>query len=355
MSPRDSAVRRRGLPAIRPTAATPFESFGDVGISPLSTLPATLKSQGIDPAPLLRQAGVAPDLFEVPTNRAPLGAMTRLMELCVQATGKPHFGLLVGRQFELPMLGPLGEMMGNESSVGAALRRLVLDLRMHDRSAIAALDMLGDRLAGLSYAVCTPGTPAVWLADDTSIMIGCRILASLCGPKWRPVEVLLAHSKPVDHRPYRELFGAPVRFDVPLSMLVFERRWLDSPVVGADPARLCALDRAAARDAGAQRFADLVRRVLRSSVMTNQHGSESIAELFSISPRTLRRRLADDGATLHALVVEARLLVAQQLLEQTRLPVSEIAAALHYSDITAFSRAFRGWTGIPPSAWRQSA
>jgi AraC-like DNA-binding protein len=335
--------------------ATLFESFGDVGIAPLSTLPATLRSHGIDPAPLLRQAGVAPDLFDVPANRAPLGAMTRLMELCVQATGKPHFGLLVGHQFELRLLGPLGEMMHNESSVAAALRRLVLDLRMQDRSAIAALDMLSDRLAGLSYAVCTPGTPAVWLADDTSIMIGCRILASLCGPRWRPVEVLLAHSKPMDHRPYRELFGAPVRFDVPLSMLVFERRWLDSPVAGADPALLRALERAATPDAGTPRFADGVRRVLRSGVMTNRHDAQSVADLFSISPRTLRRRLADESATLHALVAEARLLVAQQLLEQTRLPVSEIAAALHYADITAFSRAFRGWTGTPPSHWRQSA
>ena len=74
-----------------------------------------------------------------------------------------------------------------------------------------------------------------------------------------------------------------------------------------------------------------------------------------MSERTLRRRLADEGSTLQALVAEARLVVARQLLESTHMPVGEIAASLHYGDITAFTRAFRGWTGMPPSAWRRSA
>lgn len=330
-----------------------MESFGDLGIAPLTTIPATLRSLGVDPVAVMRQAGLDPRLFDQPDNRASLISVAHLMELCAAATGRPDFGLLIGRQFELPMLGALGYLIRNEASVRAALQRLVLNLRMQDRSAVAALEDLNSRLAGLSYAVCTPDTPAVWLVNDTSVMIGWRLLRTLCGAAWRPVEVQLAHRRPKDPQPYRELFAAPVRFDSSVSMLVFEKRWLAAPVAGADPVLLRVLDQLlASAQPVPSRLTDQVRRVLRTGVMARRADARSTAELFSISERTLRRRLADEGSSLHQLVSEARLTVARQLLEVTQMPISEIAASLNYSDITAFSRAFRGWTGTPPSEWR---
>ena len=355
MSPRDAGPGRRiRLPPRKSNA--PAEPFGDVGLGPVSPIPATLRRHGIDPVPLLQQVGLDLEAFNDPARRVPLDRLTRLLEACVEATGKPHFGLLIGQQFEMPMLGVLGYMMKNEVSVRAALRRFVFNLRLHDRSAVVAMENLGERNVGLSYAVCTPGVPAVWLADDTSLVIGCRMMKLLCGNNWRPVEMRLAHSRPTDPRPYRDLFGAPVRFDVPLTMLVFERRWLDAPVVGADPVLLSVLDTMAAAAPGLPaRFSDQVRRVLRSGVLSGRDDAASVADLFSMSERSLRRRLADEGSTFHALVAESRLVVARQLLESTRMSVREIAASLHYGDITAFTRAFRGWTGMPPSAWRRSA
>ena len=354
MSPRDAGPRPRIHLPPKSTEEW-FEPFGDVRLGPISTLPATLLQHGIDPAPLLQQAGLEIEAFNDPARRVPLDALTRLLEACVKATGNVHFCLLIGQQFKMPMLGVLGYMMKNETSVRAALRRLVLDLRLQDRSAAVSLEDLTERLVGLSYAVCTPGTRAVWLADDTSLMVGWRIMKSLCGASWRPVEVRLAHHRPANPRRYGELFAAPVRFDVPLSMLVFERRWLDAPVVGADPVLLSFLDQLSAAAPGLPtRLTDRVRRVLRSGVMTRRSDADSVADLFSMSARTLRRRLADEGSTFQALVAEARLVVARQLLESSRMPVSEIAASLHYGDVTAFSRAFRGWTGMPPNAWRKS-
>jgi len=88
--------------------------------------------------------------------------------------------------------------------------------------------------------------------------------------------------------------------------------------------------------------------------MSGHSDARGIAELFSVSERSLRRRLADEGSSLQALVAEVRLTIARQLLEETRMPISEIAAALDYADLTAFSRAFRGWTGKPPGEWRRA-
>ncbi len=79
-----------------------------------------------------------------------------------------------------------------------------------------------------------------------------------------------------------------------------------------------------------------------------------VGEIFSLSERGLRRHLAREGVSLNDLIGEARFVVAEQLLEQTGMPLGEIAGALHYADLSAFSRAFRGWTGVAPSAWRLS-
>jgi AraC-like DNA-binding protein len=348
------APRRRTAPD---GTSSPTESFGDVNVAPVSGIAMVLAEHGIDVAPMLRAAGLREDLFTDPSRPASIIGLAKLLESAAHATGKPHFGLLAGQRFELPMLGITGYLMRNEATVGAALRTLVFNLRLHDRGAVAGITELGARLVGASYGVCTPGTPATGLVDDIALMIGARMMRALAGPAWRATEVQLAHGTPAEPRLYRDLFGAPVRFDAPLSMLVFERRWMDAPVLGADPTLLALLRQllAEAQGRAASRLTDQVRRVLRSSVLNGSADAESIAAVFSTSARSLRRRLADEGSHLHDLVAEARLIVARQLLEETRLPVSEVAAALHYSDLTAFSRAFRQWTGKPPTAWRRPA
>ena len=279
-----------------------------------------------------------------------------LLRACVEATGKPHFGLLIGNQFELPMMNVLGYLVRNQPTVRAALRTLVLNLHLQDRGAVAALDETGGRNANISYAVCTPRTPETGLINSASIMVGYRLLKSLCGPNWRPLEVRLAQSPPPDVAVYREMFEAPVRFDAPLSMLVFERRWLDADIAGADPHLLRLLNEMVLALEGQARLslAHRVRRVLRNSVLAGTANARHVGEIFSLSERGLRRHLAREGVSLNELIGEARFVVAEQLLEQTGMPLGEIAGALHYADLSAFSRAFRGWTGVAPSAWRLS-
>jgi AraC-like DNA-binding protein len=70
--------------------------------------------------------------------------------------------------------------------------------------------------------------------------------------------------------------------------------------------------------------------------------------------RTLNRRLRAQGTTLHRLVEETRFEIARQLVENTRIPLTEVAAILAYADASAFTRAFRRWTGTAPNRWRSA-
>ena len=79
---------------------------------------------------------------------------------------------------------------------------------------------------------------------------------------------------------------------------------------------------------------------------------ESIAESLQLSSRTLRRRLADEGLKLQDVKNEARAQRATFYLTQTQMPLSQVALEVGFSEMSAFSRAFRLWTGQTPQECR---
>jgi AraC-like DNA-binding protein len=78
------------------------------------------------------------------------------------------------------------------------------------------------------------------------------------------------------------------------------------------------------------------------------------AEIAELSPRTLQRRLADEGLTYRRLLDRIRFETARELLEDPTVTSNEIASFLDYSGVNNFLRAFRRFTGMTPSAYRQT-
>ena len=95
-----------------------------------------------------------------------------------------------------------------------------------------------------------------------------------------------------------------------------------------------------------------VRSVLRTALLTGFASSDQIAALFSIHSRTLNRRLHAFGTSFQRLVDEIRFEIARQMLEDSRMDISQIAMTLDYADASAFTRAFRRWSGATPAQWR---
>ena len=100
-------------------------------------------------------------------------------------------------------------------------------------------------------------------------------------------------------------------------------------------------------------FPDQVRRILHTALITGHSKADDIAALFSMHSRTLSRRLKAYDTSFKDLADKARYEIAQQLLENSELEITQIAAASGYADASAFCRAFRRWSGITPSAWRE--
>jgi AraC-like DNA-binding protein len=95
-----------------------------------------------------------------------------------------------------------------------------------------------------------------------------------------------------------------------------------------------------------------LRRLLRKSVVTENCSVADAAKQLHMHERTLNRRLRDEGTTFRQLLDEIRCEVAKQLLAGSTMPLARIATALGYADASAFSRAFKRWSGSTPAQWR---
>jgi AraC-like DNA-binding protein len=339
---------RRG--AVRPLAA----AAGEVRIGPVAAIPELLRRFGVAPRLPFARAGVALAAFKNPENRIAFEALGRLMAECSTLTDCDHFGLLVGERFDLAGLGAVGDLMRHSAAVGEALRALLLHLYLHDRGAVPILIHLEASHVLLGYSIYRHGTAGAAHLYDAAIAIGYRALQELCGAAWKPLGVQFSHVRPKDSRPYRRLLGPDVRFDAEVSGIVFAASWLDQAIAGADSGRRERVMQAI-QQTGADStmsFADLVRGALHQMVLGGTASAGDVALLFGLHERTLRKRLAAEGTSLQQIVAQTRFELAKQLLENTELPVLEVASALRYADAAVFSRAFRSWSKMSPRQWR---
>jgi hypothetical protein len=208
---------------------------GMMRTAPLLHLPALLTSMRVNPAALLRSAGLKKSALSQPDNTIPVRKAVRLMVAGAERTGQPHFGLLVGQRISLKQLGLIGLRMMHAPSVGAAWRGLVLTLHLNDRVNVPAL-MVRERVATLSFTPYAVESPGVFHVMDYTLAAACVAMRALCGPTWAPAEVHLAHRAPADERPYQSFFQAPVYFGATNTALLFPAQLLDRRIVGSDPA-----------------------------------------------------------------------------------------------------------------------
>ena len=347
-------MRHVAGPKTAPRRDLPAAAAGEVRIGPVAAIPGVLRKLGVASSLPFARAGVPRSTFGNPENRVAFEALGRLFSECSTLTGCGHFGLLVGECFELNGLGAIGYLMRNSSTVGEALRALLLHLYLHDRGAVPILINLDESHVLLGYSIYRHGTPGAAHLYDVAIAIGYRALKEICGAPWKPLRVQFSHARPKDSRPYRRIFGPNVRFDAEVSGIAFAASWLDHAIAGADP-DLRGLVMQAIQQTQANStmsFADLVRGALHQMVLSGTSSAGNVALLFGMHERTLRKRLSAERTSLQQLVSQTRFELAKQLLENTDLPLSEVASALRYADATVFSRAYRSWSKTSPREWR---
>ena len=327
-----------------------------MSVAPLLVIPPLLRELGVEPASVFKRVGIDQAAFTDVANRLPFDRVGRLLNECVAATSCPHFGLLLGMRSGPAAAGIAGHLFRHAESVHAALHLLIAHLHLHDRGGVVALTSRGAADVEFSYVIYHPNTPGTPLILDACITIACSIMRCLCGARWTPSEVMLSRERPRNIGPYRSFFRAPIRFDAPRSGLLFPACHLDQTIAGADPvARMRLLKLAAELEAARpSTVTELTVRALSRMVIAMPPSGDKVAEVLGIKPRRLRERLEAEGSSVKELLADLRCELARQLLEESHMPIGDIASTLHYSKPGAFSRAFKGWTGKTPRQWRRT-
>ena len=155
----------------------------------------TLRDFGIDPDPVIREAGLDPRLFDDGANVIPHAALGRLLTLSVARTNCPHFGLLVGKRATILSLGMVGRLMQHSETVGDALRALVSNLSIQNRGAVPSLTISGDT-ALFTFSVYQPEAESADQISDGSLAVAVNALRSPVRIRMEPDRGAAAPGRP---------------------------------------------------------------------------------------------------------------------------------------------------------------
>ena len=181
---------------------------------------------------------------------------------------------------------------------------------------------------------------ACWLTDSRIPLLG----------------TCLQFAAPAHHASYRVLFDGPTAFDASTHSLQFDAGYLNLPVRRDEAALQSMLQRALLLTVRPYRRDRLLVEKVRHTLAhhpEHSRNAEDLAAWLNLSTRTLHRQLKEEGASLQQLKDAVRRDLAMDGLHRSQRPLKQIAEAAGFHNEKSFIRAFKGWTGQTPDAFRR--
>jgi AraC-like DNA-binding protein len=309
-------------------------------------------------AVLIEAAGLGTLDLTHPDSRVPLSAEVALWQLMAKATSDPGFGVRVGASLRVRDTGLLGYAMYYSATLGAALRRLVRYGRILTDAVQFTLETPNRQ--HVAVAECDPtlgvGLPYAVDARMATLVSACR---EITGVEVAPIEVAFAHDQPANTLEHRQFFRCPLRFSQPVSKVIVLERDLALPISRGDEVLAGYLGERAEQVlrtlvTGAS-IRERVRAAIWALLSEGRPTLPRIAAALHMPPRTLQRRLAQEGTSLHAEVEHIRKTMATAALRERQTPIEEVAFILGYTEPSTFYRSFKRWTGKTPHQYRTAA
>jgi AraC-like DNA-binding protein len=318
----------------------------------LRPLAAVLTRLGEDGDAFLDSLGVSqsatPDTYVVGAK------VDAALEALARRRGDPTFSLTLAREAVVRPLGLYGHVIWLSGTMRDALTRAVRFYSLVSQRATLALAPRTADTAALSRRARTDASQGRILVEFTFASLVLRARAA-SGDRFAASEMRFAHGTQ-DKAPYEQLFGAKVLFESGADEMLMKSSMLDLPLASADPFTAEAVEAQArellARAAQPEEstLADLVRDAVRAEIaLARQPSRASVARALGLGDRSLGRRLQEEELSLRELVAEVQRERATELMAAGRT-VKEVAFLLGFSEPSAFSRAFKRWTGQAPSA-----
>jgi AraC-like DNA-binding protein len=313
-----------------------------------------LEDYGIDPDPIFRTEGINPESIYDAGARIPADRYQRLDVKAAELSKDPFFGLKGAEHFRPAHLGALGFAWLASSSLRTAFQRLSRYARMIQENLVIDLDeddaffyvRIDARLPEFGSRIREQGQLA-------SITRFCRVIA---GNKFSPARVCFRQEQPEDTSYYYELFRCPVEFGAEQTTFVIDREDVDKRLTGSNDELARLNEHIVVRYLAHNAKQDVVNRVKAAIIDGLANGTVTeamVAEELHTTPRNMHRKLQKENTSFKQLLTEVRKDLAKQYIQDRSKTLTEISFMLGFSEVSSFSRAFKGWTGKPPSEARQ--
>lgn len=309
---------------------------------------------GLNTYVMLRRAQINPTTLHDPDLLISSRSFVELLELSANMARCHDFGLRLSLNRGVKPLGAIGMLALNEASIENALRTIAKYLHIHNEGLRSATRILGD-ITQLSFT-SEFGTPqSNRQIAELSLGVAIQFLRILMGETWYPIDVNFAHSAPSDTSLHRRIFRAPIYFDQEFDGLTLLTSEVKQPIQKVNEQMhkflykyVGLMDKRHGQD-----IVSRSRRIIRDLLSSGQCSKPLVAGYMFMNPRTLQRRLQEQGYTFKQLVEDVRANLAAQHLTNSQKSLTDLAEILGYSELSAFTRFFKRSFGMSPSKWRQ--
>lgn len=325
---------------------------GIVPVTYVHLLYEYLAQQGLDPQAVLGTP--KPSVETGGLGRFDVARWQALLQTASERLGDPLLGLHLGKSVTPRHFGILGYVLLSCGSLGAALLRFDQYQRLiYDVNPVAITMNSSEVIFEWGVGQGRPGP----LVDECAIATMVQFMRNLVQHPLSPLSITFVNPPPENLQAYLDYFGCPVQFCQNTTRMVLATADLQRELRSPDPALLEMLSQQADSFLAELEPGDALMQQLHNCLTQQLMGHcepslEQTAQAMHLSARTLHRRLAERGLQFRAVLDELRCQLARQYLQDQRLQLTEIAALLGYSEQSAFTRAFRRWTGLTPHAYR---
>lgn len=330
----------------------------DIPVSSLNRVIKAAAAAGVTQEELCREAGIDLSALEDSENRIPFAQLVKFYEHAARLTGDAAFGLHVGEQGSLKFYGILGYVTINSQTSGEALNRWIRFLQIRTTAYKFSLEIIGSN-AHLAYYQTPYILPEECRHQSEETL--CSIMQfgrMMTGVDWIPREVHFEHEQPENISEHERIFRVPVRFNKPITKLIFDSSVLKLPIAEADPTLGSLLERQAeyllAQSPQYESFANQVRQFIRENLSDGEMRMETVCRKLGIDSRAFQRKLRKEGTSYQKLLEDTQRELSELYLRNPELAIFEISYLLGFSQPSVFHRAFRRWTGLTPKAFRLS-
>jgi AraC-like DNA-binding protein len=317
-----------------------------------------LERHKIDPDHVFREAGLDPELMGKPRERYTAEQQRAAWRKAAELIDNPCFGLKIAEVWSPTDLHALGYAFLASSTLRTGLERVSRYVNI--------------LIEGIGYELSDEGDNVAFRVRHDSDLYrhslpphedsGWAVITSMCrvayGEELNPAEVRFRHSAPKCTGDYYAYFRCPVTFDADTSAILFARADVDRPLPASNKELARANDQILSDFLNKLGKDDLVTRVktaIADGLPSGSPSDDEVAKSLFMSSRTLNRKLSALETNYSQLLEAVRQELAEQYVSDPSLSLSEISFLLGFSEQSAFSRAFRRWTGQTPSAARDAA